>query len=106
MKTHDEMINEWMRDPDFKKEYDSLEPEFSVFDVLLKARNKAGLTQSDVADRMGTKTPAIARLESGGGSKKHSPSIETLRKYAEAVGCDLQIKLVPRKARRTSNHST
>ena len=51
MKTHDGMINEWMRDPAFKKEYDSLEPEFSVFDVLLKARNKAGLTQSDIAAR-------------------------------------------------------
>jgi len=43
---------------------------------------------------MGTKTPAIARLESGGGSKQHSPSIATLRKYAEAVGCDLEIKLI------------
>jgi transcriptional regulator with XRE-family HTH domain len=98
MKTHDEMINEWMQNPIFRKEYDALEAEFVIFDELLKARNNAGLTQSEVADRMGTKASAIARLESGGGSKKHSPSIETLRRYAEVVGCNLQIKLVPRRA--------
>jgi hypothetical protein len=46
---------------------------------------------------MGTKTPAVARLESGGGLKKHSPSISTLRKYARAVGCNLEIKLVQSK---------
>ena len=105
MKTHDEMINEWMEDPTFKKEYDALESEFALFDELIKARNNAGLTQSEVAERMGTKTPAIARLESGGGSKKHSPSIATLLKYAEAVGCGLEIKLVPRHAR-LRNRST
>ena len=101
MKTHDEMINEWMQDFAFKKEYDALESEFALFDELIKARNNAGLTQSEVAERMGTKPPAIARLESGGGSKKHSPSIATLLKYAEAVGCGLEIKLVPRQSRLT-----
>jgi len=78
MKTHDEMVNEWMQDPAFKKEYDALGSEFVVFDELLKARNIAKLTQTQVAERMGTKSAAIARLESGGASKKHSPSIETL----------------------------
>ena len=101
MKTHDEMVNEWMQDPAFKNEYDALESEFVVFDELLKARNIARLTQAQVAERMGTKSAAIARLESGGGSKKHSPSIETLHKYAEAVGCGLEIKLVPRRSRLT-----
>jgi len=103
MKTHNEMVNEWMKDPAFKKEYNALESEFVVFDELLKARNIARLTQRQVAERMGTKSAAIARLESGGAGKKHSPSIETLRRYAEAVGCDLQIKLIPRKARLTKH---
>ncbi len=67
---------------------------FTLFDELLKARMTAGLTQSEVAEIMGTKTPAIARLENGGGNKQHSPSITTLRKYAEAVGCHLEIRLV------------
>lgn len=99
MKTHDEMIKEWMQDPAFKKEYDALESKFALFDELIKARNNAGLTQAEVAERMGTKTPAIARLESGGGNKGHSPSIATLLKYAEAVGCSLEIKLVSRQLR-------
>lgn len=43
---------------------------------------------------MGTKTSAVARLEAGGGNKKHSPSIATLQKYAQAVGCQLEIRLV------------
>jgi len=96
MKSHDEMITEWKRDPAFKSEYDVLEAEFTLFDELLKARKQAGLTQAEIAERMGTKAPAVARLESGGGSDRHSPSLGTLRRYADAVGCDLVVRLVPR----------
>jgi transcriptional regulator with XRE-family HTH domain len=95
MKTHDEMVTEWQEDPAFRDAYTALAEEFALFDTLFKARTKAGLTQAEVAERMGTKTPAVARLEAGGGSKKHSPSIATLQKYATAVGCRLEIKLVP-----------
>ena len=83
-----------MQDTEFKKEYDALAGEFALFDALLKARQAAGLTQAEVAERMGTQTSAVARLEAGGGSQKHSPSIATLQKYAEAVGCRLEIHLV------------
>ncbi len=96
MKSHEEMIAQWKKDPEFRREYDSLEEEFALFDELLKARLQAGLTQAEVALRMGTKPPAVARLESGGGSNRHSPSVNTLRKYADAVGCRLKVKLVPR----------
>jgi transcriptional regulator with XRE-family HTH domain len=61
----------------------------------VSARHQAGLTQADVAEHMGTKTPAVARLEAGGGRQHHAPSLATLRKYAAAVGCRLEIKLVP-----------
>jgi transcriptional regulator with XRE-family HTH domain len=96
MKTHREMVEGWKENPTFRREYDLLEAEFALFDELLKARKAAGLTQEEVAQRMGTKVPAVARLEAGGGSKKHSPSVKTLRKYADAVGCELEIKLVSR----------
>jgi len=96
MKSHNDMVAEWKRDPAFKSEYDVLEDEFTLFDELLKARKQAGLTQAEIAERMGTKAPAVARLESGGGSDRHSPSLGTLRRYAEAVGCDLVVRLVPR----------
>jgi transcriptional regulator with XRE-family HTH domain len=89
------MVAAWQEDPEFRKAYDDLAEEFGLFDELLKARNRAGLTQAEVADRMGTKTPAVARLEAGGGRQKHSPSLATLHKYAEAVGCRLDIKLIP-----------
>jgi transcriptional regulator with XRE-family HTH domain len=95
VKTHNDMIGMWKKDPAFRKAYDALEEEFALFDELLKARSRAGLTQAEVAERMATKTPAVARLEAGGGSKKHSPSLATLRKYAAAVGCRLDVKLVP-----------
>jgi transcriptional regulator with XRE-family HTH domain len=84
-----------MKDPEFTAEYDALEEEFSLLDELLKARNKVNMTQADVAKEMNTKASAVARIESGGGSKKHSPSITTLRRYAKAVGCRLKIELEP-----------
>lgn len=94
MKTHDELIQAWKQDPAFMQEYAALEQEFSLFDELLRARKDAGLTQAEVAERMSTQPSVVARLEAGGGRQKHSPSLATLQKYAEAVGCRLEIKLV------------
>ena len=79
----------------FAEAYEALELEYQLANQMLKARSRAGLTQDAVADLMGTTKSAISRLESAG---KHAPSIATLRRYAEAVGCDLQVKLVPHKA--------
>jgi DNA-binding XRE family transcriptional regulator len=78
----------------FQEAYEALELEYQVINQLLKARNRAGLTQDAVAARMGTTKSAISRLE---GSGKHVPSLATLRRYAQAVGCELQVKLVPQK---------
>ena len=95
MLTHDELKAKALRDPHVRAEYNTLEAEFAWLAELLQARNRAGLTQTEVAERMGTTPSAVARLEAGGGSQKHSPSIATLRKYAEAVGCMVEVKLVP-----------
>lgn len=75
--------------PDVKAEYDRLAPEYALKGQLIKARIKAGLTQEDVAERMGTTKSAVSRLESV--NSKSSPSISTLVKYAEAVGTELKI---------------
>jgi DNA-binding XRE family transcriptional regulator len=96
MKSHKELIKKMLKRPDVKAAYESQAEEFALLDVLLEARQRAGLTQAQVAERMGTKTPAVARLEAGGGTKQHSPSIATLRKYADAVGCRLEFHLRPR----------
>jgi transcriptional regulator with XRE-family HTH domain len=95
MKTFKQMGKEWMKDPEFRKEYDALEDEFQYYDELIKARKRAGMTQEQIAEKMGTKREAVTRMESLRG--RTSPSMKTLKKYAEAVGCKLQIKLVPTK---------
>ncbi len=81
--------------PGFAKAYDALELEYQVAGQMLKARSRAGLTQDAVAERMGTTKSAVSRLESAG---KHAPSLATLKRYAMAVGCELQVKLVPHKS--------
>ncbi len=78
--------------PDVKKAYDELAEEFAFLDQVLKARAEAGLTQAEVAARVGTTQSAIARLESA--ESKHSPSIATLQRYADALGYKLEIRLV------------
>jgi len=92
--THEELVKKALKNDDVSKEYEALKPEFNLLREMLKARHDAGLSQADVAKRMGTKPPAITRLESSLTSGIHSPSIATLKKYAEAVGCQLDIKLV------------
>ena len=71
-----------MEDPEFRKEY-------ALVEALVRARTIARLTQADVAQRLGTTQPAIARLEGG----KVSPSFTTLRRYAEATGTRLTVRL-------------
>jgi transcriptional regulator with XRE-family HTH domain len=78
----------------FQEAYDALELEYQVAGQMLKARSRAGLTQDAVAERMGTTKSAVSRLKSAG---KHTPSLATLERYARAVGCELQVKLVRRK---------
>lgn len=95
LKTHEKMISEWMTDLAFKAEYDALEEEYQLLSEMLHARKRAGLTQQEVATQMGTKAPAVARLESLSSRAKHSPGISTLRKYARAVGCKLEIHFMP-----------
>lgn len=81
-------------DPAFRAAYDALEDEFAALGALLHARKDAGLTQADVAERMGVSQPVLARIESSLGSRKHSPSLATLRKYADACGKKLVIQMV------------
>ena len=78
-----------------KAEYELLAPEFELLRQMLTARKQAGLSQNEVAERMGTQAPAITRLEAALSTGKHSPSLETLKRYAKAVGCELRIDLVP-----------
>lgn len=88
----------WLKDPEFKAGYDALEEEFSLASLLIEARTRAKLTQSELADKMGTSQSTIARLESG----KAAPSLSTLRRIANATGSRLEITLEPIRSRRKS----
>jgi Predicted transcriptional regulator with C-terminal CBS domains len=88
--------------PAVKGAYDASAEEFAFLDEVLKARAEAGLTQAEVAERIGTTQSAIARLESAGA--RHSPSIATLQKYAKALGYKVEVKLV--KERRLTTRSS
>ena len=68
--------------------------EFAILDEILAARKEAGLTQAQMAKKMGTQTQALARLESSLATGKHSPSLTTLRKYAVALGKRVELHLV------------
>jgi DNA-binding XRE family transcriptional regulator len=94
MKTHDQLIKAMMKRPGVKAEVNRIEREEAVLlDTLLKARYEAGLTQADVAQRMGTLASAVARLERSLATGKHSPSIATVRKYAKACGKTLILQV-------------
>lgn len=93
MMTHEELKALALSNPKVKAEYDALEEEFSLLHQMLSARSAAGLSQEDVARKMGTKQSAVARIECTG---KHSPSLNTLRRYAQAVGCSLEVRLIPK----------
>ena len=91
---HDDLRRKALSNCDVRNEYDSLEPEFTLLRQILKARQKQGLSQAEIAKRMGTKSPAVTRFESSLTSGKHSPSISTVKKYAKALDCRLEIRLV------------
>ncbi len=94
----EEEIRKNLQDENFHREYEALEPKYALIRELLSARQHSGMTQKAVALKIGTTKSAISRLESG---SKHSPSLATLRKYAEAVNCELEIKLKPKQQPKT-----
>jgi DNA-binding XRE family transcriptional regulator len=87
-----------LQDPNFKKAWEALGDEFATLDALLMARRQAGMTQEQVAAKMGVSQPSLARVEASLGSHRHSPSLEMLRKYAAAVNCKLEIKLISQQS--------
>lgn len=89
---HEAFLEKALKRKGFGKAYADLEGEYRLVRELLAARSRAGLTQEEVAESMGTTRSAVSRLEAAG---KHSPSVTTLKKYAKAVGCEVEIRLIP-----------
>jgi predicted transcriptional regulator len=91
MKSLHQLKTQLLADPQTRAEYDALAGEFETARELIAARSLAGLTQSEVAQRMGTTQSVIARLESG----KQAPSLRTVQRYARAVGARAVVRIEP-----------
>ena len=85
----EEIERRLLADPEVKREYDALAPEFEIAAELLRARKRTGLSQAELAARMGTSQSAIARLESG----QTLPSTKTLLRFAQATGSKIKLRL-------------
>jgi transcriptional regulator with XRE-family HTH domain len=80
-----------LTDPEVQAEYDRLGPIFALVDKMIEARQATGLTQAEIAARMGTSQPVVARLENG----RHMPTFDIIARYAAALDRRLDIRLVP-----------
>ena len=90
MKTLKEYKAEQMRDTEFVKEYESIQPETDVIRAIVEARTSQNLTQKELAERTGINQADISKLENGNAN----PSIKTLQRLAAALGKTLKIEFV------------
>ncbi len=93
-KSFKEFLNEQLKDPAFKKHYDDLEPEFALISLMIEKRIKEGLTQKEIAEKMGTKQSAISRFESG----KGNPTLQFMQKLADALGAKMKVTIAKKNA--------
>jgi len=95
MQRFDDYLNEQLKDPEFKKEYDALQPEFEVIRAIAEARASMNLTQQELSERTGINQADISKLENG----TRNPSVRLLQRLAEGMDMTLKIEFVPK------NHS-
>ncbi|MCD7887478.1 MAG: helix-turn-helix domain-containing protein [Clostridiales bacterium] len=91
MTNFDDFLKEELKDPEFRAEYEALEPEFSVMQAMIDARRETGLTQKELSERTGISQGDISKLERGNGN----PSLRTLQRLAAGLGKTLKIEFVP-----------
>jgi len=84
-------LNEQLKDPEFKKEWDALQPEFEIIQAMIDARTKAGMTQKQLSERTGIAQGDISKLENGSAN----PSIKTLQRLAAGMNMKLELRFVP-----------
>lgn len=91
MTKFNEYLNEQMKDPAFKAEWDALEPEFSIMQAMIDARKASGLTQKQLSERTGIAQADISKLESGNAN----PSLKTLQRLAAGMGMKVKVEFLP-----------
>ncbi len=91
MSDFNEFLSEQLKDENFKKEYDRLEPEFAIIQAMIDARKETGMTQKELSERTGIAQGDISKLENGNAN----PSLRTLQRLAEGMGMQLKVEFVP-----------
>lgn len=87
-------LDEQLKDPAFKAEWDALQPEFAIMQAMIDARRQSGLTQKQLSERTGIAQGDISKLENGSAN----PSVRTLLRLADGMGMRLKIEFVPKSA--------
>ncbi len=91
MTKFNDYLNEQMKDPAFKEEWDALEPEFTIMQAMIDARKASGLTQKQLSERTGIAQADISKLESGNAN----PSLKTLQRLAAGMGMKVKVEFLP-----------
>lgn len=90
MTTLDDFLKEQMQDPEFRKEYEALQPEYEIMKAMIRARQASGMTQKQLADKTGIAQADISKLERGNAN----PSLRTLQRLAAGMGMQIKIEFV------------
>src|ERR1700733_10476608 len=93
-----DLHKKWMKEPKYRKAFEALEEEFVLASAIIDVRNRAGMTQHELARKMGTTQPVVARLESG----RSRPSMRTLERLADATGSRPPLSFAPAHAKTAS----
>lgn len=92
MRTFQESLKERLTDDEFRKEYESIQPEMDIIRALIDARIEQNLTQKDLAEKTGINQADISKIENG----NRNPSIKMLKRLADGLGLKLKIEFVPK----------
>ena len=88
-------LNEQLKNPEFKKEWDDLEPEYNTIQAMIDARKKCNMTQKELAEKTGIDQSDISKIERGSAN----PSLSTLKRLAEGMDMILKLEFIPKKMR-------
>ena len=94
MRTFDDMLSKQLQDEEFKKEYESIQPEMDVIRAIVDARTSQNMTQKELAERTGINQADISKLENG----TRNPSVNLLKRLADGMGMTLKIEFVPKQS--------
>lgn len=93
MKTFNDMLEKQLEDDEFRKEYETIQPEIDIIKALVDARNSLNLTQKELAERTGINQADISKIENG----TRNPSLNLLKRLADGMGMVLKIEFIPKK---------